>query len=473
MASPNEATIELKNFAGVNEAGDGWQLPLRFAMSAENVDTTAGVFRPMRKGVKLAGELPAPIGTLARLYRRFHSVESEKEVLIAAAGGSLYYRLLSGDTWTLIDDGFSTDNFDYVTYETTVEGETVDILLLTNALDGMYCVYGNDMSIVPVTTPHKFGVLARHAERIWGAGIIGEPDLLVYSTPYDPFNWDANPDDPAEGAGDVQQPSWDGDSFVALRPFGDQLLAIKKHRIWRILGLSPGEYVFKEQFGGGTVEENTVVVYGSAVYMLAKTGLALYDGADVAPYRQDYLWKTMEGLNLSAVSSAYAAMWGRKYLLALPMNESLVNNMIVVHDTLEGTFNFMTGVDVKALLALEDRILYTTNDTPGTVWELGAGEALPVSWESGPQPVTGMNSLKNNFDIYLIVDTPTAMNLTVGIETERKVKTKEVFVRSGVTTKRITINNSGRWVKISLASETRAAWCLVGGLRVTMELDHD
>ncbi len=112
-----------------------------------------------------------------------------------------------------------------MTYEvnTDADGEPteapIDVLLLTNAEDGMLCVYGNSLEvkavpIMPGGTELRFNVMARHAERIWVTGNPDDPDKLMYSAPYDPFNWIQNDEEPADGAGDVLHPSWDGDSFV-------------------------------------------------------------------------------------------------------------------------------------------------------------------------------------------------------------------------------------------------------------------
>lgn len=154
----------------------------------------------------------------------------------------------------------------------------MDVLLLSNAQDGMVCVRGDDMSVTRVETPRKFGVIARYAERIWGGAIEDDPDMLVYSAPFDPFDWSANVEIPEDGAGDILQPSWDGDSFTALMPFGSQLIALKRERVWRILGTDPGEYAFKEQYGGGAAFAGTVAVEGERMLMLGREGLLQYDG---------------------------------------------------------------------------------------------------------------------------------------------------------------------------------------------------
>jgi hypothetical protein len=146
----------------------------------------------------------------------------------------------------------------------------------------MYCLYGDTLDVAPVETPKRFGVLARYNERIWGSGITGDPDMLVYSAPYDPFDWEAQIEIPEDGAGDIQVPTWDGDSFVALRQYGSDLIALKRNSIWRVYGTNPGEFTVQRQYGGGALVENTVAV---------RYGVYSTDGIDeVADTLHDTLW---------------------------------------------------------------------------------------------------------------------------------------------------------------------------------------
>jgi hypothetical protein len=299
--------------------------------------------------------------------------------------------------------------------------------------------------------------------------------VLVYSAPFDPLNWEADVEDPANGAGEIMQPSWDGDSFEALRTFGDQLLAFKKNRVWRIVGTSPAEYRMYEQFGGGTIAENTVVVNDSSVFMLSSTGLKLFDGSSVVAFRQDMVRLIMDRVNFSVVGRACAAMWGRKYCLALPLDGSSINNAVLVLDTEEGSFNLLTGLNVKAFLTVNDRMYNTTDTTPGTVWLMGGGDALPVLWRSGKLTASGLDSTKSNFMAYLTVhvEGEAGLDLTLKVITERKTKEKTIHVAPGDKIRRLPIGNSGRWVQLELSTDTTLPWSLLGSLRVTMELDHD
>jgi hypothetical protein len=474
MASPYETSANIVQFQGLMQNGDGRNLNMNYAVDAVNCDTTGGSLAPTKKGTQLAGSLPAPIGTLARLYRRFPPTGGESEVLVAAAGTKLYAREMSATEWTEVYSGITSDKMDFVSYEVNdVTLGTIDVLLLTSAADGMFCVYGNDLHVAAVTTPYKFGILTRHTERIWGSGIDDRPDLLVYSAPYDPFDWAANVEIPEDGSGEISQPSWDGDSFVALRTFGDQLLAFKSTRVWRILGTDPGSYIMKEQYGGGAIVENSVVVYTSIAFMLGHSGIMVYDGLSVNRFRQQQIKDVIARLNLQYVDKAYAGMWGSKYCLAVPLGTSTINNAIIIYDTEERTFNVMEGVNVKAFLTVGEDLYYTTDTTPGTVWKMGEGDSLPVTWKSGYQQMGGKNTVKSSFVVYLTLQSDNVISFSVTIRTEKKEKTKVVLLSSTEKLRRLNIGNSGRWVQVELSTDTIKPWKLIGGVQIDMEIDHD
>jgi len=490
-------------------------MALRYAVDGENFSTTGGLLRSMDGGqVHIPAALPAPIGTLMLLYRRFRDsgigyFHDEPEILIAVAGTKIYARPLNEkaelfDEWHEIYDGVTNDVFDYVTYETstywTLNGERVDpktegavevtaanpidVLIMSNADDGMFIVYGDSLDVTPykvqpstTDVEKKFGVLTRHAERIWGAAIPDQPDMLMYSTPFEPLNWEQNNDYPEDGAGDIQQPSWDGDSFVALRTYGSYLLAIKKNRVWRVSGTNPGEYYFKEQFGGGTIVENTVVVHNDYMFLLSYDGLMMYDGTAVQQFRQQYIQDLMKRVNWAYVEGAVAGMRGSVYSLALPIDGSTINNAILEYDTVEGTFNLRVGVYASSFLVYEN-VLYYTDSRPsedgalvGKVMKLdGSGAALPMRYVSAYQDLGYKSVTKSGFEVYLLADSD--MTITVGIRTEKKLKTRTVALVAGKA-KRVRLNVAGRSFRLELSVDAGEAWKLPSGIQINMELDSD
>lgn len=475
MPTIYQTQTRIPSFGGINQSTDGYNMSLRYAQFAANADVTGGGLTPMRAGVPIAQTVAAPIGTLARLHRRYHATEGEKDVLVAIAGGKVYTKLYGHeDAWAVRYSSLTENNCDWVTYEVNKPDSDAptDVLLFTNAKDGMFCLYGDNLQVTPVETPYKFGVLARFNERIWGSGIADDPDKLVYSVPFDPFDWKQNSEIPEDGGGEIMQPSWDGDSFLALRTFGSQLLAIKKNAIWRVLGTNPGEFVMKEQYGGGALEENTIAVTGSYALMLGYGGLMRYDGADTSPFQQQSVREIMAQVNPEARSHSYAVMDGKRYLLALPLGKSTENNAVLEYNITEQSFSLMRGVGIKSFLAFDGTVLYTSASAPGTVYVYGGGEVLPVTWASGYQDLGMKHSVKSAFMLYFTAAAEKRFLLTLGVRTEKKLKQKEIMVTPGKS-HRVILNVSGRYFRVEIGSRTTTPWQLNGGIEIDMELDPD
>lgn len=551
MATPLYSTsVQIDQFNGLNQIGDGYNMNMRYAREMENVDVSGGSFKPMREGRRIAQTLDHPIGTLAFLHRRYGATAADRgTVLVAISDGKVYTKTLDGDdSWVQRFSGLTDNDCDWVTYEVNERNGQrtswpVDILLFTNSEDGMYVLYGDDLTVEakPVLpdpedpdSEVKFGVLARYNERIWGAGIEGDPDKLMYSVPYEPFNWTQNTEIPEDGAGDILQPTWDGDYFVSLRQYGSDLLSVKRNSIWRIYGTNPGEFSMQRQYGGGTIEENTFTVYNQYAYMLGEYGLMRYDGTGAYPYQQEAMhvlmrervarkldthgWPTYvagekhfpgdkvlhDGLpyrcrettktvvggedvwDMEWVSSRFVAvdpepihnacagMWNTTYCLALPLDGSDRCNAILQYDTATGAISLRTGVTVDAFLQINERLFYTSADYPGVVYEMDdtCGEVKNVKWVSGFQDLGLKSSIKNAFTVYMMVETEAPLTLMMGIRTEKKLKRKEVKIRPGKL-RRINLNNHGREFRLEIESLTAVPFTIAGGIKIDLELDPD
>jgi len=544
-------SLEISNFAGINQSGDGYNMSMRYAREMENVNVEGGGFRPMRDGIRLKQTLRAPIGTLAYLNRRFGNETGT--LLVAISDGRVYTKLLDGDDdWEqrypayteTVTDGetvrtetgapLEVSDCDWVTYEVNIRDgqpltDPVDILLFTNATDGMFCLYGDTKEVVRVVVaPNpeddiRFGVLARYNERIWGSGIAGDPDKLMYSVPYDPFDWSANTEIPEDGAGDILQPTWDGDSFVALRQIGSDLLAVKRNSIWRIYGTNPGEFSMQRQYGGGALVENTLAIQDGYAYMLGQYGILRYDGTGAYAFQQDAIQGIMrdrvlhrvEALTYSEVRTyflgeicihdgtpyrclesirtaeawtpahweeiagdpiygACAGMWNGTYCLALPLDGSANNNAVLQYNPSERSFSLRTEISVDSFLQINERLFYTSADYPGVVYEMSddEGDVKSLKWVSGYQDLGVKSSIKSAFVVYLMVDSDVPIELWLGLRTEKKLKRKIVKTKPGKVT-RAHLNTQGRLFRLEIETYTAAPFRIAGGIKVDLELDPD
>ena len=546
-----DADVWLREFRGLNQADEMMNPDIRFAAEAENVETVHGVLQPQAAYEIMDGpiENSPRVETLAVFTRRWYEGDGSHDWYVCCAGGKLYNRQAGAEhrSWDELSlpisvDAFESSVWSWVTYEDVVETEvdgetvskTVDVLLMSNAKDGMIKItppernttwgdvsgtltWGdaddhtwdwmisakwlvtfvdtrNDPEDQDEVGP-KFGVIERFGERIWGAAETDEPDRLVYSRAYDPEDWSGarEEEQPEEGAGDVYQPSWDGDRFFALKRFGDQLLAFKKNKIWRVTGYNPGQYTFNEQYGRGTPYRETIVVDGERVFMTDKDGVCVYDGMNTTSYMRTAVEKIWRTVNRDAMDQMCATMFERRYYLSFPTGTSTKNNAMLVYDFDEGSILFYPDMKIETFLPANDELFATSSSLPGKIlrihhdaWISGQASGSATKWVS-PWMDFGYKSIqKGGFDFYFLPEVKdTAVEFTITMQTEKKKKTKtytcnplteeQLSVPKEPRMKRIHFGGSGRKFRIIIetAEGVTAPWRIVGGLHLIVETDPD
>ena len=476
---------------GVYQAAGDTNVNTDYAYRAENMRTERGLLATAYGTSRAFPALGHPIETLTRFYRR--NRPDDPEVFVAAANGAIYTYTLGTESWIERATGFASDDWSYVTYEAQEEDETVDILIMSNAYDGMIAIYGSDLRVEKKTltigddyAEVRFGVLGRHAERIWGSGILDMPDAIFYSRPYDPFDWTDVPETPELGGGLIQQPTWDGDEFIALRPFGGYLLAIKRNTVFEIRGTDPSSFTITEAYGtDGPVQDRTVVVDRLRVFFLAQGGLGMYDGSTLSLLAKDALYETMRMRMEGKQAAASACVCDHVYYLALCIkeNENDVlneNNAVIEFDSERGTFMVRKGIRVKDFYALGGKVYFTQADAPYEVMryndpEAGSyvGEPIQSMWET-PWLDLGKTLRKSDFTLRFTADADTDDTpVDVTIITDRREKTKTVLLQTDRRDYRLRIQNSGVRVKLRFSSGVKpAGWRIYGGVQVEYSMDE-
>lgn len=479
--SAYETSVLIPTFAGINQHGDGYNVDSRYATEMENVDVSGGGFAPYRNGRPFGTNLvPYKVETIACLHRRYGFGEYDQDVLVAFAGGNVYTRRVNvNEQWTLRHTGMQSSRVSFVSYETNEVGgepttDPVDVLLFTNNLDGMFCLYGHDLSVEAVETPEKFNVIARHNERIWGTGITERPDTLVYSRPFNFRDWSEDYDSPENGGGEIDSPSWDGDSFLALHPYGPQLLAFKKNAVWKIIGTDPGEFVIREQYGLGTIGENTIAVSGPYAFMLGYNGLIRYDGSMASGFQQEAVedfFKTEA--DPSKLSQATAIMVNRTYMLALATRGSTTNDAVLIYNSRENTFSIVKDVRINDFIQIGNRVFYTSA-LNGQVFEWNAEDSygLPIKWVGAYQDLGLKSAVKSSFKVYFLPESTSQFTMYLGIQTEKKLKQKTIIIKPGKP-HRIALNVSGRYFRLLISTRGSPYFKINGGIKIDMELDPD
>ena len=475
---------------GIYQAAGDTNISTDYAYRAHNIRTERGLLATSYGTTRALPALGEPIETLTRFYRRTRP--DDADVFVAGAGGKLYTYTMGTEGWIVRGEGYASNKWSYVTYEAVENGETVDILILSNPLDGMVTIFGSDLraeakslTIGEDYADVKFAVLGRYAERIFGTGAPGYPDSVFYSRPYDPFNWTDVPETPELGGGVINQPTWDGDSFMALETFGGYLLAIKNRTVFEIRGTDPSSFTITQAFGtDGPIEARTIQTDMQTMFFLAQSGIGMYDGATLRLLSRDALYETMRMRMDNAQTLATAAMNDHVYYLALAVRDDPVdyvteNNIVVEFDTERGTFMLRRGMRVKDLYALGGKMYFTQADAPYEVLNYSDESArgylgMPMEslWQT-PWLDLGKAYMKRDFVLRFTAEADeNDMPVELTVITDRKEKTKTVILQKQRKDYRVKIQTSGVRVMLRIRSNRAAGWRIFGGVQIEYSLDE-
>ncbi len=477
---------------GIWQADGDTNISLQYACRAQNIRTGRGLIASAAGVSPAFPSLGAPIGTLTRFIRRTRP--DDPQVYVAAAGGALYTYTMGTEGWVRRAEGFACDAWSTVTYEALSGGQTVDVLILSNAEDGMAALYGDDLRVERKTLAIgdsyagvKFAQLGWYAERIWGVGAPGYPDSIFYSRPYSPFDWTGVPETPETGGGVINQPTWDGDSFLAVTGFGGYLLAIKQHTVFEIRGTDPSSFTVSEAYGtDGPIQARTVCADRTSLFYLASGGIGLYDGASARLLSRDALCQTMSRLTKSAAQKATACVCDHVYYLALPVTdeaggEAQENNAVIEYDAERGTFMLRTGLRVKDFFCAGAQVLFTQADAPYQVMRFDearagscAGEAMDCLWQTAWLDL-GKAQRKRDFVLRFTAEADEQdMPLEITLQTDRREKTRTVLLSKTRRDYRVPVQVSGRRVRLTLRAHRRAAgFQIAGGVQIDYTTDGE
>ena len=348
----------------------------------------------------------------------------------------------------------------------------MDVLILTNAQDGMIALYGDDLRVERIQTPARFAVLGRHAERIFAAGVEGEPDSLYYSRPYDPFDWSPDEQNPEMGGGVIRQPSWDGDRFVALQPLGAYLLALKTRSIYQLRGADPSSFVITPAYGADAPDApDTVAVDGAAMFYLSGGEIALYDGVCARLLAKDALCDALEG---ASFQNACAVQHGHVYYLALALAGSGHNDAVIEYDILRETFMLRRGICVRAFLQGADGVYFTSSLDPCRVYRYGVTyghDGLPVSfaWTTGWLGGDAQRKRKDGFLVRFFAQGEEGLCLRLALQTERGRIERAVCLHPQGRAYCLRFPLRGVRFRLCLSGQDARFWRIPGGFELQAE----
>jgi len=522
-----QATLTIEGFKGVMQYAEDGALntDMRYASAAKNCDTRDGALMPVAVPVVTTPAIPSVTGSAGLLvlpqenaYYNFgthvivasgtEDVEGEdpRYVMYMFTPGRDNSQVvpLSEMYPSIVFPPVLRHSFAQYEYE---DGEYMDAIFFSNPGYAPWRISvlreSQGIGVQQQDTPYNFSVLARYGERIWGAGAPEAPEIICYSRPYQPNDWSQDTEIPEDGGGEIRQPTFDGEGFTALVPFGNSLLAFKEHSLWRITGMSPDEFTFQEQYGTGTIFPHTVCVYQEAVYFLTDRGMYRYDGATVRPFQPHALQVLWRDHPLAGIDTHMptAVVWRDRYILSFPdTREATYNNRTVVYNFADGTWGYADkGLNATAYIVARNKLFLLQPTTEGTTnvaeWhgsiEETETEAIEdvtefdgFDWTTPWSDMGAKDILKNEFKLRFWIQTHMAgdrLKLAVTVETERGSKTREIIFDRDVDEEiKMRFHLSGRKVRMRFkltdreGNEQITSWCkIMGGMQLNADTSPD
>jgi hypothetical protein len=322
------------------------QLPPTQAARLVNIDIRDGT-AATRRGAESLGDLPSGSGASLPVQGLGWFDTPAAEYLVAAANARLWK--WDGTGWTLLNG-----------YTAVTPAAQVCLVQLINKLyiaDGASNLHEWDPAGAGLTDlghvtasgnpPQGLHFLLAAAGRLWGAGLSGSPDALWASELFAAgvTGWSSS-------FGSIRIGQGEGDPITGLAELDDyQVVVFKRNSIY-IVRADPADTADYSSGPGlanctvtkisdtiGCVSHRSIARLGSDVWFLSDGGvfsiarvLAEKDRevkAAVSLPVQDLI----ERINDRVAVSAAAIVWENRYLLALPLDDALTPNAVLVWNT--------------------------------------------------------------------------------------------------------------------------------------------
>ena len=251
------------------------------------------------------------------------------------------------------------------------------MVVLGNGVDPMYVWRGTGtLEMLTPTAPSApvGGLLAILMDRLWLAGVDGQPQGVCYSEVLEPAGWTMG----TNRAGYLKFLTWDGDTVRAIVPVQTGLLVFKTHSVWRLTSGSP-RLMQKLQANTpwGAEGAGCVCPWGLQVYYLCADGLQRWEGDESAPYLREELAEFWMGIDQTRLGQArLIAHRGRLYAAVYGSVASTGRDTVLEVDLATGAATVRRGLPpVGGWLAVGDRLLYPSG---GAIHCLNEAEDTPA-----------------------------------------------------------------------------------------------
>ena len=289
-----------------------------------------------------------------------------------------------------------------------------------------------------------------HYDRLWVAGDNENPDRVYFSTAgvngADIEDW-TSPIEEAEAnqhGGFIDVRSYDGGKIIGLKVIFNAVVIFKNKTAYKVFGNSPDNYELVQLFSSsGAIADKSICVGNNGAYFLNNDGIYFYDGTNTNLISQK-IKNTISRMNSNYASNSVAYFYNNKYYLAIPIDNSTTNNVLIEYNTLSNSFVLHEIGDISDFIEINNDLYFSSGNT---VKSLTKGNSyLPLYWETANYDFGMKNARKNSSYIYFRGKGNGSVRFRV--ITEKKEKFIDIPLTSTETLYRKKLKNKGRMFKM-------------------------
>lgn len=156
-------------------------------------------------------------------------------------------------------------------------------------------------------------------------------------------------------------------------------------------------------------------------------------------------------MNREYAHRAVATIYGRKYILSIPIDDSKVNNLIIEYDMDTNAFVFKDNIDATSFLEIDGKLLF--RNQVGAIFEYDKGDTfdgkpIHMIWESGMNTYGEQQARKILNRIYFTASGKNGVRIRS--TSERKEVEKVLALTDEKAFYRERLRNKGRLLKFTI-----------------------
>ena len=314
-----------------------------------------------------------------------------------------------------------------------------------------------------------------HYDRLWIAGDKENPDRVYFSTAningadIEDFTIPlAEEEEINQHGGFLDVRSYDGGKIIAMKVIFDSVVLFKNKSAYKIYGSNPENYQLVQLFScNGAIADNSICVGNNGAYFLNVDGIYYYDGTNTTLVSHK-IKDIISRMNKNYASQSVAIYNDNKYYIAIPVDNSSTNNMLIQFDTLNNSFMTYDVDNITAFLEYNNELLYASGQEIKKLF--GGTSALPLKWVTPNIDFGYKNCRKMSNYMYFRAKGNGKIKFT--LKGDKKDKSLEVELTNEEKLYRKKLKNKGRMFQLVIENVNNSSFELIAP-ELHCELDAD